>query len=80
MRRIFSNPITALLAGLCLRLCFVFKFPAGSGDTVIYDQLATNWLKYGKYAMDIGGQPIACGFAHARLPCILGDYLRAHRP
>lgn len=58
MRRIFSNPITALLAGACLRVFFVLKFPAGSGDTVIYDQLATNWVKYGKYAMDIGGQPV----------------------
>jgi hypothetical protein len=57
MKRIFSHPITALLAGACLRLLFVLKYPAGSGDTVIYEQLATNWLKYGKYAMDIGGQP-----------------------
>jgi hypothetical protein len=58
MRRILSNPIAALLAGACLRLYFVLKFPAGSGDTVIYEQLATNWLKYGKYAMDVGGQPV----------------------
>ena len=58
MRRILSHPLTALLTGACLRLLFVLKFPAGSGDTVIYEQLASNWLKYGKYAMDIAGQPV----------------------
>ena len=55
MRRIFSHPITALAAGLCLRLFFVFKFPANSGDTVLYEQMATNWLKYHVYAMDVAG-------------------------
>ena len=71
MRRIFSNPITALLFGVCLRLFFVFKFPAGSGDTVIYDQLATNWLKYGKYAMDIGGQPLPVDLRMPGYPAFL---------
>jgi len=55
MKRVFLSPLTALSTGICLRLLFVLKLPAGSGDTVIYDQLATNWLKHGKYAMDIGG-------------------------
>jgi hypothetical protein len=55
MRRIFSHPITALAAGLGLRLFFVLKFPANSGDTVLYDQMATNWLKHHVYAMDVGG-------------------------
>src|SRR3974390_225279 len=58
MRRILSNPLTALLVCPCLRLFFVLKFPAGSGDTTIYEQLAKNWLKHGKYAMDIGGAAI----------------------
>jgi len=56
MKRFFYHPFLALLAGACLRLLFVLKFPSGSGDTVLYDQLATNWLKLGKFAMDIGGQ------------------------
>jgi 4-amino-4-deoxy-L-arabinose transferase-like glycosyltransferase len=55
MRRIFSSPITALAAGFCLRLFFVLKFPANSGDTVLYEQMATNWLKHHVYAMDVGG-------------------------
>ena len=56
MKRFFSNSFAALLAGACLRLLFVLKFPSISGDTVLYDQLATNWLKLGKLAMNIDGQ------------------------
>jgi hypothetical protein len=56
MKRIFSHPLAALAAGLCLRLLFIFKFPANSGDTVLYEQMATNWLKHHVYAMEVGGQ------------------------
>jgi len=55
MKRVFSNPLVALTAGLCLRLYFVLKFPANSGDTVLYEQIASNWLKHHVYAMDVGG-------------------------
>jgi len=55
MKRIFSSPVFALAAGLCLRLFFVLKFPADSGDTAIYEQLAANWLKHHVYAMDVQG-------------------------
>jgi hypothetical protein len=71
MRRILSNPIVALLAGACLRLVFVLKFPGGSGDTVIYEQLASNWLKYCKYAMDIGGQPVPVDLRMPGYPAFL---------
>ena len=57
MKRFFSNALPALVVGACLRLFFVLKFPSTSGDTVLYDQLAGNWLKFGKLAMDIAGQP-----------------------
>lgn len=56
MKRVFSNPLVALAAGLCLRLYFVLKFPANSGDTVLYEQIAANWLKHHAYAMTVGGQ------------------------
>jgi hypothetical protein len=56
MKRIFSNPFAAIAAGLCLRLFFVLKFPANSGDAVLYEQMATNWLKHGVYAMDVFGK------------------------
>jgi hypothetical protein len=55
MKRVFSNPFVALTAGLCLRLYFVLRFPANSGDTVLYEQIATNWLKHQAFAMDVGG-------------------------
>jgi len=55
MKRIFSNSVVALAAGLCLRLFFVLKYPANSGDTILYEQIATNWLKHHVYAMDVGG-------------------------
>ena len=55
MKRVFSTPFVALAAGLCLRLFFVLKYPANSGDTVLYEQIATNWLKHHVYAMDVGG-------------------------
>jgi hypothetical protein len=56
MRRIFSNPFVALAAGLCLRLFFILKYPVSSSDTVLYEQMATNWLKHHMYAMDVYGQ------------------------
>jgi hypothetical protein len=55
MKRIFSHPLAAFIAGLGLRLFFVLKFPATSADTVLYEQIATNWLKHHVYAMDVGG-------------------------
>src|SRR5260370_3367759 len=55
MKRVFAHPLVALIAGLCLRLFFVVKSPATSGDTVLYEQIATNWLKHHIYGMDVGG-------------------------
>lgn len=55
MRRIFSHSVAALAAGLCLRLYFVLKHPANASDTVLYQQMATNWLQHHIYAMDVNG-------------------------
>jgi hypothetical protein len=55
MKRIFSSPVLALAAGLCVRLFFVLKFPADSGDTVLYEEIAANWLKHHVYAMHVDG-------------------------
>src|ERR1700722_2295595 len=32
------------LVGLALRLTLVLRFPAGAGDSAIYEELAQNWL------------------------------------
>jgi hypothetical protein len=60
MRRIFSHLFVALAAGFCVRLLFVLKFPASSGDTILYEQIATNLLKHHAFAMDVNGaiQPV----------------------
>src|SRR5215467_2066426 len=55
MRRIFSHPILALAAGLCLRLFLVLKFPGESGDTPLYEEIAGNWLKEHAYATGAHG-------------------------
>src|SRR6516164_9476948 len=57
MKRIFYSSFPPLLAGACLRLLFVLKFPATAGDTVIYNELAANWVKLGQYAMAVDGRP-----------------------
>jgi hypothetical protein len=56
MKRIFSTPSVALAAGFCLRLFFVLRYPANSGDAVLYEQMATYWLKRHVYAMSVFGQ------------------------
>jgi hypothetical protein len=56
MKRFFSSPVVALTAGLCLRLLFVLKYPANSSDTVLYEQIAANWLQHHVYAMNVNGQ------------------------
>jgi hypothetical protein len=56
MKRIFYSPVAALIAGVCLRLFFVLKYPANSGDTVLYEQIAANWLQHHVYAMNVHDQ------------------------
>src|SRR2546421_11335177 len=58
----FKHIVPALLAGLGLRLFFVWHFPFYSGDTAYYEELARNWLRseerrVGK-SVDLGGRRI----------------------
>jgi len=54
MKRVFSHPLIALALGLWLRLFFLLKYPvATSGDTALYEDLATNWFRHHTYAMTI---------------------------
>ncbi len=55
----------ALLAGLALRLFFIWRFPFYSGDTAYYEELARNWLYHGLYGFYSHGQLIA---SDARAP------------
>jgi hypothetical protein len=56
MKRIFSHSVAALATGFCLRFFFVLKYPANSGDTVLYEQIAANWLQHHVFAMNVHDQ------------------------
>lgn len=43
-----------LLAGLLLRLFFYFRFPHVMGDSLIYGEIAGNWLDHGIYGLGHG--------------------------
>ncbi|MGB9463648.1 MAG: hypothetical protein WBR10_00910 [Candidatus Acidiferrum sp.] len=71
MKRIFSHPVAALAAGLCLRLFFVLKFPMVVGDTVLYEQMAANWLQHHVYAMNVDGALMAVDLRMPGYPAFL---------
>src|SRR5437016_10472286 len=52
----FKHIVPALLAGLGLRLFFIWHFPFYSGDTAYYEELARNWLYHGVYGFYSHGQ------------------------
>ena len=80
MRRIFSNPVTALAAGLFLRLFFVLKFPAGAGDSALYEQIAGNWLRQRVYGIHSAGAPIPVDVRMPGYPGFLAAiYALTHR-
>jgi hypothetical protein len=71
MKRIFSSSVVALFAGFCLRLFFVLKYPANSGDTVLYEQIAANWLQHHAYAMNVHDQVTAVDMRMPAYPAFL---------
>jgi hypothetical protein len=52
----YKHFLPALLAGLALRLFFVWRFPFYSGDTAYYEELARNWLYHHVYGFYSHGQ------------------------
>jgi 4-amino-4-deoxy-L-arabinose transferase-like glycosyltransferase len=48
--------LIACLAGLGLRLLFVFRFPAIVDDSRLYADIAVNWLQHGVYAITNSGR------------------------
>jgi hypothetical protein len=64
LQNMFSKPfykhfLPALLAGLALRLFFIWRFPFYSGDTAYYEELARNWLYHGVYGFYSHGRIVA---------------------
>ena len=52
----YKHLLPALLAGVLLRLFFIWRFPFYSGDTAYYEELARNWLYHGVYGFYSHGQ------------------------
>lgn len=53
-----QNPrffLLVTLAGLALRLGFVFRFPGVSTDSLVYGDIARNWLQHGIYGVRVAG-------------------------
>src|SRR5437879_4906245 len=61
----YKHLLPALLAGLALRLFFIWRFPFYAGDTAYYEELARNWLYHGVYGFYSHGQLVA---SDARAP------------
>ena len=61
----------ALLAGLALRLFFVFHFPFAAGDTKFYDELARNWLDHHVYGLFVGGRLVPSDMRAPGYPAFL---------
>ena len=41
----------ALIGGIALRILFAFRFPAVTGDSLVYGDIAKNWLQHGIYGL-----------------------------
>jgi hypothetical protein len=52
----YKHLVPALLAGLALRIFFIWHFPFYSGDTAYYEELARNWLYHDIYGFYSHGQ------------------------
>jgi hypothetical protein len=53
-RRLF---LLLTLAAVALRLFFIFKFPVTEGDSLIYGDIAKNWLAHSIFGQTINGEP-----------------------
>lgn len=47
--------LLATLAGLALRMLFIFRFPSITTDSFIYGDIAKNWLRHGIYGITDSG-------------------------
>src|SRR5271163_1172811 len=51
--------LAAALAGIALRLFFVIEYGLANGDSLIYADIAKNWLLHGVYGITDNGDPRA---------------------
>jgi 4-amino-4-deoxy-L-arabinose transferase-like glycosyltransferase len=51
LRQHFRFFLIATLAGVTLRLVFIFRFPGVTTDSFVYGDIAKNWLQHGIYGL-----------------------------
>jgi 4-amino-4-deoxy-L-arabinose transferase-like glycosyltransferase len=51
LRKHFRFFLIATLAGVALRLLFIFRFPGVTTDSFVYGDIAKNWLQHGIYGL-----------------------------
>ncbi len=56
VRRNWLFFLLATIAGLALRLFFVFRYPHVAGDTWVYGDIAKNWLAHGIFGLTDNGE------------------------
>jgi 4-amino-4-deoxy-L-arabinose transferase-like glycosyltransferase len=61
----------AALAGLALRVFFVWRFPSVGGDTPTYESLARNWLDHGVYGIFLDGRLVPTDLRSPGYPAFL---------
>jgi 4-amino-4-deoxy-L-arabinose transferase-like glycosyltransferase len=58
VRQHFRFFLVAALAAVALRLLFLFRFPAITADSLIYGDIAKNWLQHGTYGITDAGRVV----------------------
>src|SRR5690348_14511421 len=65
VRQYFRFFLIACVAGLGLRLLFLFRFPGVTTDSFVYGDIAKNWLQHGIYGLS---GPDEISATYIRLP------------
>ncbi len=55
LRNIWTHLVFATVSGLALRLFFIWRFPNEFADSVVYEELARNWLDHRVYGVFLDG-------------------------
>lgn len=74
VRKHFRFFLLVGLAGLALRLAFVFFSPGITSDTLIYAEIARNWLKHGIYGLTVNGQIVPTDVRLPGYPAVLAVF------
>ena len=66
-----AGAFLAAIAGLALRLLFVFRFPSAAGDSDTYLELARNWADHHVYGLWLNGQLVPTDLRMPGYPAFL---------